>query len=103
MQPAGALMVALSVAHAASLRTPLLTALRCCKLALSWLRCYVASWRSCAGVMALLISQLALMFVVYGAAGVAGVNGAADAASLRSHGCVVGGAIMQPACALMMA
>ena len=73
MQPAGAIVLALSVAHAACLRTPLLTALRCCKLALSWLRCYVASWRSCAGVMALLISQLALMFVVYGAAGVAGV------------------------------
>ena len=66
-------LLVLSMVHAASLRTPLLTALRCCKLALSWLRCYVASWRSCAGVMALLISQLALMFVVYGAAGVAGV------------------------------
>ena len=75
MQLAGVLVVALSMVHAASLRTPLLTALRCCKLALSWLRCYVASWRSCAGVMALLISQLALMFVVDGVAGV--VDGAA--------------------------
>ena len=33
-QPAGALMVVLPMVHAASLRSPLLTALRCCQLAL---------------------------------------------------------------------
>ena len=54
-QLACALMVVLPMVHAASLHTPLLTALRCCQLALScWrcrLRCSSAGWCSHAGVV----------------------------------------------------